>query len=122
MSILDFFRTRKAEYKTNIRDVDISTDDSFSPEQILLALSTGSPTSISPREAYFLSERNADLGGAVEKISKAIAQINILTKDVYKEVIENDDLVMLLDEPGESMRSIQFLYEIAESFLLTSEI
>lgn len=102
-------------YVTNIEDFErVSYIDSLS------GLSSGYPTEIQPREAYFLSERNSDLGDAVSRISGSIAMLRkcIIRDD---DMDYNDALVQLLNNPGEGMSGIQFWRELSESYLLTQE-
>ena len=114
---------KKEETKSNIRTVDISNDDSLNDIlPLILGISSGSPTNIQPREAYNLSERNSDLGGAIKKISTSTAMLKLQIKEPSGEIRTNDPLLDLLNNPGESSRKIQFMYEITESMLLTNEL
>lgn len=117
-----FNKKETPEQKTSIREIDISNDESMNnPATILLGLSSGEPIHISPLEAYYLSERNSDLGTAVSMISGSISSLKFLIKDSSGETRNSDPILDLLNNPGEGTRKIQFMYEIAESFSLTNE-
>ena len=104
-----------------LREVDISNDTSTIPESVILGLSSGIPEHISPREAYYMSERNGDLGGAVSMIASAVSGLTLAIEDKQKEKRQEDVFLKRLNSPGEGMRKNQFFYELAESMLLTNE-
>jgi HK97 family phage portal protein len=105
-------------FKKSIRDIDISSEDSVNT---LLGISNQVPTQVSPRLAYYLSERNADLGGSVEKISKNIAGLKKGLRDEEGDITFEHDILTLLNNPGFGVSGSQFWREITESYLLTQE-
>ena len=108
------------EIKSTITDVDISSGNNV--YMLLMGESVGEPINIQPKDCYYLVERNADLGSAVHRISGSIAGLRLA---VYNEDDEPDyehDLITLLNRPGDGKRGLQFLNEVAESFLVTNEI
>lgn len=87
---------------------------------LLTGQTSGYPKYIRPKEAYNLSERNADLGDAVSRISSSISSLNVGIQR-GEEINYNDPLVQLLNYPKEGYSGAQFWQGIAESYLLTSE-
>ena len=121
MGLFDYFK--KTETKSSIHNVDISVDESFNDLlPLILGISSGSPVNIQPREAYYLSEKNSDLGSAIDMISKSISPMKLQIKDKEGDVRTEDPTLTLLNHPGERMRKMSMFYEMTESFLLTNEI
>jgi HK97 family phage portal protein len=116
-----FKKSIETKADSNIRDIDISVDESFSPQQIVLGISSEIPEHISPREAYFMSEKNGDLGSAIRKISSSVANLKPLIQSEDGEKRNKDPFLDILNSPGGGSRKIQFFHEITESFLLTDE-
>lgn len=86
-------------------------------------VSSGRPVYVTPRKAYDDSERNADLGNAVDMIAGAIAALQKGLKNTADNEIDyNNEIIDLLNRPGGNASKYQFWYSLAESFELTQEI
>lgn len=120
MGILDKFFSRRNQEKSYITDYSLSSADDI--RVLLLGQSTGDAINVSAREAYSMAQRNADLGDAINRIAKTIAQMVLVIQDEEGEIIYNDPMLDILNNPGETRRRAQFFYDIAESYLLTNEL
>ncbi len=119
MGILSRFFNRQPELKSYITDYDVTNTDDV--RALLMGISTGESINVSAREAYDMSQRNADIGDAVNRISKTISQMIILMQDEEGEIIYNDPMLDIINYPGETRRKSQVFYELTESYLLTNE-
>jgi HK97 family phage portal protein len=120
MRFFQYFKN-KFQSKSNIIDLDVSTyDGSFSSS--LVGLSDGRPAQIYPRTAYYLSERNADLGDTINKISSSVSSLERGIQRTADNVLYDHPFLSFLNNPSASMLASQFWREITESYLLTQEI
>lgn len=88
----------------------------------LIGLSDGQPIEIKPRAAYNLSERNNDLGNAVNRISGSIAELKKGMREGDNTDLDySADIVRLLNNPGGGLSGSTFWKSLSESYLLTQE-
>lgn len=113
-SLLDVF----TEKKSDIRDYDFADQDSVN---FLLGISDGQPFNVQPRTAYYLNEKNSDLGTATDKISKAIAALKKGLRDNQGEINFEHPFLSAIRNPGLGVSGSQFWRELSESYLLTQE-
>lgn len=107
--------------KSYTQDTNDAYDDLNSYS--IFGISNHVPINVQPRQAYYLSERNNDLGNAIQSISNSISGLKLgLRESDDAELNFTHPLVQLLNDPNPNLRGQQFMAEAAESFLLTQEM
>ena len=115
MKIIDGIKSFFTKAQDDIRDYEDVVN-------ALIGLSSGAPNYVHPRDAYFLAERNNNLGTAVTWISDDISSMRKGVKDSDGGDIKYDDpLIQLLNDPNDGMSGDQFMNELSEAYLLTQE-